>query len=255
MRPVPRRLRHGEEATLVEHLGELRARIFIMLLAVVAAFVVTYTFHGRILNWLNRPLPDNLKKPATFSPIEPFTTSIWVSFWAALIIAIPIVFWQVWAFMAPAFSEHYQRSMTMLVAFSAVLGLGGLAFGYWVVLPPAIHFLTNYDSSHYEILLRAKDYYRFVTFVLLGVALAFEVPVFVLGLVRLRILTARQLRKTWRMGVFAMVVIGVLLPGVDPVTTILSCIPLVVLYVLSIGLATFFEPRWRAAGKPATEQP
>jgi sec-independent protein translocase protein TatC len=253
MRPIPRRLRHGEEATLVEHLGELRTRLIVCLAAITVAFVVTYIFHGRILTWLNRPLPDDLKKPSTFSPIEPFTTSIWVSLWAALIIAIPIVFWQVWAFMAPAFAEHYQRSMTMLVAFSAVLGLGGLAFGYWVVLPPAIHFLTNYDSNHYNILLRAKDYYRFVSFVLLGVALAFEVPVFVLGLVRLRILTAAQLRRTWRIGVFAMVVIGVLLPGVDPVTTILSVIPLVVLYVLSIGLATFFEPRWRAAGKPATE--
>jgi sec-independent protein translocase protein TatC len=128
-----------------------------------------------------------------------------------------------------------------------VLGLGGLAFGYWVILPPAIHFLTNYDSNHFEILLRAKDYYRFVSFVLLGVALAFEVPVFVLGLVRLRILTAAQLRRTWRIGVFVMVVIGVILPGVDPVSTILSCIPLVALYLLSIGLATFFEPRWRTA--------
>ena len=116
-----------------------------------------------------------------------------------------------------------------------------------MVLPPAIHFLTNYDSSHFEILLRAKDYYRFVSFVLIGVALAFEVPVFVLGLVRLRIMTAAMLRRTWRVGVFVMVVIGVILPGVDPVTTILSVIPLVVLYVLSIGLATFFEPRWREA--------
>ena len=146
MRLVPRRLRHGEEATLVEHLGELRARLFIVLGAILVAFIVTYVFHGHILDWLNRPLPDNLRKPATFSPIEPFSTSIWVSLWAALVIAMPIVFWQIWAFLAPAFAEHYQRSMAMLVAFAAVLGLGGLAFGYWVVLPPAIHFLTNYDS-------------------------------------------------------------------------------------------------------------
>jgi sec-independent protein translocase protein TatC len=247
MRLFPRRLRHGEEVTLVEHLGELRTRLIICLLAIAVAFVVTYTFHGRILEWLNRPLPDDLKKPTTFSPIEPFATSIMVSLWAALIIALPIVFWQLWAFLAPAFTEHYQRSMSILVAFAAVLGLGGLAFGYWVILPPAIHFLTNYDSSHFHILLRARDYYRFVSFVLLGVALAFEVPVFVLGLVRLRILSAARLRRTWRVGVFLMTVIGVILPGVDPVTTILSVIPLVALYVLSIGLATFFEPRWRQA--------
>jgi sec-independent protein translocase protein TatC len=156
------------------------------------------------------------------------------------------VLWQLWSFLAPAFEEHRQRSMATLVGFATVLALGGVAFGYWVVLPPAIHFLTNYDSSHYTILIRARDYYRFVSFVLLGVALAFEVPVFVLALVRLRILTARQLRRTWRVGVFVMTAIGVALPGVDPVSTTLSVIPLVGLYVLAIGLASFLEPRWES---------
>jgi len=242
---LPRRLRHGEEATLVEHLGELRTRLIIALAALAIGFGVAYAFHGHILHWLNRPLPDNLQKPTTFSPIEPFATSIMVSLWAGLLLALPIVFWQIWAFLAPAFEEHRQRSMAVLVLFATVLGLGGVAFGYWVILTPAIHFLTNYDSSHYTILIRARDYYRFVSFVLLGVAIAFEVPVFVLALVRLRILSAAQLRHTWRIGIFVMVVIGVLLPGVDPVSTILSVIPLVLLYVLAIGLATFLEPRWR----------
>jgi sec-independent protein translocase protein TatC len=253
---VPRRLRHGEEATLVEHLGELRSRLIIALGALAVGFGVAYAFHGHLLHWLNRPLPDKLQKPVTFSPIEPFTTSIMVSLWAGLLIALPVVFWQIWAFLAPAFEENRQRSMALLVTFATVLGLGGVAFGYFVILSPAIHFLTNYDSSHYTILIRARDYYRFVSFVLLGVAIAFEVPVFVLALVRLRILSSARLRSTWRYGVFIMTVIGVLLPGVDPVSTILSVIPLVTLYVLSIGLATFLEPRWRAAEAgttPATE--
>ncbi len=253
MRPFPRRLRHGEEATLVEHLGELRMRLMIALGSLAAAFVVTYVFHGRLLEWLNRPLPPHLRKPATFSPIEPFATSIWVSLWAAFLLALPVIFWQLWAFLAPAFEEHRQRSMAALVGFATLLGLGGVAFGYWVILPPAIHFLTNYDSSHFTILIRARDYYRFASFVLLGVALAFEVPVFVLGLVRLRIMTAAQLRRTWRVGIFVMTVIGVILPGVDPVSTILSVVPLVALYLLSIGLASFFEPRWRAGTAPAVE--
>jgi sec-independent protein translocase protein TatC len=243
---LPRRLRHGEEATLVEHLGELRSRLIISLAALAVGFAVAYAFHGQLLGWLNRPLPHNLRKPTTFSPIEPFATSIMVSLWAGLLLALPVVFWQIWAFLAPAFEEHRQRSIALLVAFASVLGLGGVAFGYFVILNPAIHFLTNFDSTHYTILIRARDYYRFVSFVLLGVALAFEVPVFVLALVRLRILSAARLRATWRFGVFLMTVIGVALPGVDPVSTILSVIPLVSLYLLSIGLATFFEPRWRA---------
>ena len=243
---MPRRLRHGEEATLVEHLGELRTRLIIALVALAAGFGIAYAFHGRILDWLNRPLPPNLDKPVTFSPIEPFATSIMVSLWAGFLLALPVILWQLWAFLAPAIEEHRQRSIAVAVGFATVLAAAGVTFGYFVILSPAIHFLTNYDDTHYTILIRARDYYRFVSFVLLGVALAFEVPVFVLALVRLRILSAAQLRRTWRLGIFVMTVIGVLLPGVDPVSTILSVIPLVVLYVLSIGLATFFEPRWRA---------
>lgn len=243
LRP-PRRLRHGEEATLVEHLGELRSRLIVSLIAIAAALVFTYIFHDRILHWLNAPLPQHLRKPVTLSPAEPFTTSLMISFWAAVLIALPIVLWQLWAFLAPAFEEHRQRAVALVVGFATVLGLGGVAFGYFLILPPAMHFLTNYDSAHYNILIRAKDYYRFVMWVLIGVAAAFEVPVFVLALVRLRILTAAKLRSTWRVGVFVMTVIGVLLPGVDPVSTILSVIPLVSLYVLSIVLASILEPRW-----------
>jgi sec-independent protein translocase protein TatC len=245
MSVLPRRLRHGEEATLVEHLGELRTRLIISLVALAAGFGIAYGFHGRLLDWLNRPLPDSLGKPVTFSPIEPFATSIMVSLWAGLLLALPIVLWQLWAFLAPAFEERRQRSLIVPVAFATILGVGGVLFGYFVILSPAIHFLTNYDSSHYDIQIRARDYYRFVSFVLLGVAVAFEVPVFVLALVRLRILSAAQLRRTWRLGIFVMTVVGVILPGVDPVSTLLSVIPLVLLYVLAIGLATFLEPRWR----------
>jgi sec-independent protein translocase protein TatC len=244
---LPRRLRHGEEATLVEHLGELRARLVICIAAVTGAFIVTYAFHGHLLHWLNAPLPADKRPPITLGVLEPFTVSIMVSFYAACLIALPIVFWQVWAFLAPAFEDRYQRSVSILVAFAAALALGGIAFGYFLVLPAAVHFLTNYDSDQFQILIRARDYYAFTSLLLLAVALAFEVPVFVLGLVRLRIVTAAKLRQGWRIGIFAMVVLGVLLPGVDPVSTALSCAVLVALYALSIGLATFFEPRWRGS--------
>src|SRR5216110_2594209 len=140
MRPFPRRLRHGEEATLVQHLGELRTRLMIALAALAVGFAVAYAFHGHLLDWLNRPLPPDLRKPFTFSPIEPFATSIMVSLWAGLLLALPIVFWQIWAFLAPAFEENRQRSMALLVAGATVLGLGGVGFGYFVILTPAIHF-------------------------------------------------------------------------------------------------------------------
>ena len=182
MRPFPRRLRHGEEATLVEHLGELRTRLFISLGALAAAFVVTYVFHGHLLHWLNRAAPGRICEAGDLQPDRAVRDRRSGSASGPRsLLALPVVFWQLWAFLAPAFEEHRQRSMALLVGFATLLGLGGVAFGYYVILPPAIHFLTNYDSSHFEILVRARDYYRFVSFVLLGVALAFEVPVFVLA--------------------------------------------------------------------------
>jgi sec-independent protein translocase protein TatC len=242
---IPRRLRHGEEATLVEHLGELRARLVVSLLALTAGFVVAFAFHGRILDWLNRPLPSHVGKPVTLSPAEPFLTSVKIALLAGFLLALPIILWQVWAFLAPAMEEHSQRVVSVCVVISAVLLACGILFGYYVALPNAIHFLTNYDSEHYQIELRARDYYSFTTLVLFAMAIVFELPLFVLALVRLRIVTARQLRRSWRGGIVAITALAVALPGVDPVTTCMELAPLLILYFGSVLAAGLVEKRAR----------
>lgn len=246
MRLLPRRLRHGEEATLVEHLGELRTRLVICLLSIAVAFSVVYAFHGRLLTWLNRPLPEHLRKPTTFSVAEPFITSFMVSFWASLLIALPICIWQLWSFLAPAFQERSQRVVVGFTAFAALLLAGGIAFGYFVALPAAVHFLTNYDSSHFQIQIRARDYYSFVVTVLFAVGIVFELPIFVLGLARLGIVPASKLRRNRRIGYVIVAALAVALPGIDPVTTLFEMAPLMVLFELSIWLAVFFDRRWKA---------
>jgi sec-independent protein translocase protein TatC len=245
MRLVPRRLRHGEEATLVEHLGELRARLVISLLAIVVAFVAVYAVHGRLLDLLNRPLPKDLRTPTTFGVAEPFITSFTVTFWAAVLIALPIWLWQLWSFLAPAMQEHSQRIIAGFSAFAALLLAGGLVFGYFVALPAAVHFLTNYDSSHYNTQIRAKDYYAFVITVLFAVGIVFELPIFVLGLARLGILPSAKLRRNRRIGYVVVAAVAVALPGVDPVTTLMEMAPLMLLFEASIWLAVVFERRWR----------
>jgi sec-independent protein translocase protein TatC len=244
---LPRRLGHGEEATLVEHLDELRTRLIIALLALAVGFAIAFVFHGQLLDWLNRPLPANLKKPATFGVAEPFLTSVMVSLYAAFLLALPVILWQTWSFLAPAFEQHQQRKVAVLVAFATVLGVGGVLFGYWVALPAAVKFLTHYDSSHYQIFVRARDYYSFASLVLLACAVVYEVPIFVLALVRLRVLSAAKLRKNWRLGIVIMTVVAVALPGVDPVTTLLELGPLLILYALAVVLATILEPRWQTS--------
>jgi sec-independent protein translocase protein TatC len=241
---LPRRLDPGEEATLVEHLDELRSRLIVSLAGLAAAFAVTYVFHRHLLHWLNEPLPANKRKPVTFGVAEPFLTSITVSLYAAFLLALPLLFWQAWSFLAPAFVKHTQRVVAGFVAFASVLLVGGIAFGYFVALPAAVHFLTNYDNSEYKILIRARDYYSFAALTLLAVGLVFEVPIFVLALVRLRVFTAAKLRRNWRIGVVTMAALAVALPGVDPVTTTFEMVPLVGLYLLSVLLAGIFEKRW-----------
>src|SRR5262249_27521203 len=214
---LPRRLRHGEEATLVEHLGELRARIVVSLVALGVAFIAAYAVHGRILTWLHRPLPDHIGKPITLSPAEPFLTSIKVSLLAGFLLALPIILWQVWAFLAPAIEEGQQRTISAFVLLATLLLAGGVLFGYYVALPAAIHFLTNYDKAYFHVELRARDYYSFATLVLFAMAVVFELPIFVLALVRLGVVSAAKLRRAWRVGIVAVVALGVALPGVDPV--------------------------------------
>ncbi len=218
MKRLPRRLGHSEEATLVEHLDELRSRIIVSLLAVGAAFIVAYVFHAHLIHWLERALPEKHRHLLTLGVAEPFLTSIWVSIWAGFLIALPVVLWQLWSFLAPAFEAHTQRLVAYFVLLSTVLLAFGLTFGYFVALPAAVHFLTNYDNNLFNVQIRARDYITFSMTVLLAVALVFELPIFVLALVRLGVLSTQQLRSNRRLGYFIVAVVGVLLPGIDPVT-------------------------------------
>ncbi len=248
MRLLPRRLAHGEEATLVEHLGELRTRIVFCLIAVAVTTSVAYAFHGTLLNWLNRPLPTvngHKYHPITIDVSEPFLTSFWISLWTGLLLALPVVLWQFWGFFAPAFQKHTQRKVAGFSLFSAVLLLAGIAFGYFVVLDPAIHFLTNFDKTHYRIDIRAKSYYSFVMLVLVATAIVFELPVFILALARIGILPAEKLRRNRRLGYVLVAALAVALPGVDPVTTTLEMIPLMILFEGSIWMVVFFDRVWK----------
>lgn len=251
MKALPRRLRHGEEATLVEHLDELRTRIFVCLGALALGFVVAFVFRHTLLGWLNAPLPAGRGKPITLGVAEPFLTSFKISLLAGLGLALPVVLWQLWSFLAPAVEEHAQRLVFLFVLLASVLLVAGVAFGYWVVLPQAVHFLTNFDQSQYQIQLRARDYYGFVMTVLLAVGLVFQLPIFILALVRLDVLSTQTLRRNRRLGYFIVAVIAVLLPGVDPVTTTLETVPLVVLYEASIWLAVLVERRSAVRAEPA----
>ena len=109
-----------------------------------------------------------------------------MSLYAGVVLASPVILWQVWAFFAPAFEPTAERKMLALAAFAATLGAAGISFGYWIVLPRAMHWLTNYDSTIFLHLIQARAYYSFVATVLLGIVIVFQLPLVVLGLVGTR---------------------------------------------------------------------
>jgi sec-independent protein translocase protein TatC len=242
----PRRLRHGEEATLVEHLTELRTRLLIGLGSVGVAFVFTYWQRHKLLDWLLAPLPEGFEV-TTLSPGEPFVTSFTVAFYAAVAAALPILIWQIWAFLAPAFEDANQAVVARLVVAATILLLCGMAFGYWVALPKILDVLLNWDAEIYDTQLRAREYFGFTSLLLLGFGVMFELPVFILGLVRLGILSSAKLRRNRRVGYGLCVITIVLLPGVDFVSMGLQALPVVVLFEASIWISVFFERRWEAA--------
>jgi sec-independent protein translocase protein TatC len=156
---------------------------------------------------------------------------------------LPVILWQLWTFLAPALDPAAERRVLLLAVFGVVLGAAGLAFGYGVLLPRAVHWLTSFDTTHFQLLLRASSYYSFVTSVLLGVVCVFELPLIVLTLVHLGVLSSSTLRRNRRKGYFIVAVAALALPGPDPVTTLLELLPMWGLFEGSIWLAVLAERR------------
>jgi len=242
---LPRRLGHGEEATLVEHLEELRQRLFVCIGAVVVGFIAAYIVHDRLIDALEKTLPPNLRKQGltTLTLGEPFMTSMWISVYTGFVIALPIIIWQAWSFFLPAADPQHERMLRIFTFVSVVLLAIGIGFGYEIALPKAAHFLGTYDQGQYHQLIRARDFIGFSAKVLVAMAIVFELPLFVIGLTRIGILQTSTLRRSRRVGYFVVCCIGVALPGVDPVTTIIETIPLLILYEASIWACVLLEKR------------
>jgi sec-independent protein translocase protein TatC len=247
MARLPRRLTHEESVTLVEHLDELRSRLIVSGVCLVATFTVTYIFRKTLIGWLNAPLPAHQKGHVlTFDPLEAFTTSFMVALYAAIALSLPVLLWQLWSFLAPAFEETSQKVVVRLVGAATALFAGGMAFAYWVVLPAAIPFLLNFDSDVYQNEIRARPYYSFAATTIFALGLLFELPIVILGLVRLGIISSQTLRQNRRIGMGLCVIAAVLLPGVDLVTTAFQAIPILALFEISIWVSVYFEKRWAA---------
>jgi sec-independent protein translocase protein TatC len=166
-----------------------------------------------------------------------------VSAYFAVLIILPLLLYQVYAFVIPALSREERRVATPTVLAAPVLFLIGAVFTYFAVLPPAVHFLQGYNSSEFQVVVGAQSYYKFEIMLMMGIGLAFQVPLLALGLQRVGAISASTLTLNWRYALVLIAVIVAALPGVDPVTMTMETVPLVALYLLSIVMLKWVEHR------------
>lgn len=243
----PRRARPDEPLSVVEHLTELRTRAVVSVLALVVAFAGMYAVHDALLDILTWPLPDDTGRLITLSPTEPFFTVLKVSFWAAVLVALPVWLYQAYAFVIPAVADQSRRVTIAIVTGLSGLFMAGVAFGYAVVLPVALDFLVGFGGDTFNSQLRAGEYFAFATTMLLASGLMFEVPVAMTALARMGVASAALYRRQWRVALIAIAALAAILPGGDPFSMVLLMIPQVVLYGVGIALAARFgqPPAWR----------
>jgi len=179
-------------------------------------------------------------QPVTLGPGEPFSATFTVAFYFALLISMPLVLYQLYAFVLPAFSPTEKKVAVPLLLMVPFLFVAGAVFAYFVVVPAALKFLLNFNDTEFNTMLRARDYYSFVLLTLLSAGIVFQVPVGILGLTRLGIVTPAKLKHNRRYAYLGCAVLAAALPGVDPVSMLIEMVPLVLLYELSILLAVFF---------------
>jgi sec-independent protein translocase protein TatC len=253
-----RPISHEDRLSVVDHLDELRSRLIVCALAFGVAWAFTAWQNHLVLEIVNAPLPDTANgkqiEPITLGPAEAFYTTLTNSAYVALLIAAPVILYEIYAFVLPAFSPTERRVATPLLMLVPVLFVAGVVFCYFVVLAPALDFLLNFNADEFNTQVRARDYYSFILLLMLAMGIGFQIPVGVLAACKLGVTSAEKLRRSRRYAIVAIVVLASLLPTLDPLTLILESIPLYLLFELSIVLAARFgRPAYDLPDEPAAE--
>jgi sec-independent protein translocase protein TatC len=220
-------IKHDEHLDVVGHLDELRFRVVVSLAAFGTALGLCFWQNRWLLDLVNQPLGPH-RHPVTLGVAEPFTTTLTVSAYAAIVLA---------------FSPAQKRVAVPLLLMVPFLFIAGVAFAYLLVIPAALQFLLHFNHSQFNTQIRAKDYYGFVSLTLLACGGVFQLPVGILGLTKMGITSPAKLRKNRRYAILMCALVAAALPGVDPVSMLLEFLPLLVLYEVSIWVARLVELR------------
>jgi sec-independent protein translocase protein TatC len=240
----------AEGMTLLEHVRELRNRVFIAVIALAVGTGISFTFSERILQFLISPYGDKL---LATSPLEALTNVFTVSLTAGAIFAMPIILWQIFGFIAPGLLPKEKKWIFFGLPFALILFAMGVSFAWFIMLPAALGFLTGIFPGVFNVQLRPDEYIPFVTGILFWMGVAFEMPMIIFILAKAGVVSSYVLRKQWRFAVVIIAVIAaVITPTPDPVNMSIVMVPLLILYVFSIFMASLAR---RGAQSPALLDP
>jgi sec-independent protein translocase protein TatC len=246
---------NGKQMSFLEHLEELRKRLLHSILSIVVGFGICFYFHEQIYRYLARPLTDTLRslhladKLVYTNPIDPFNLYVKLAIVGGIFLASPYILLQLWLFISPGLYRHEKRYVWPFVLLTSSLFIAGGAFAYKLAFPPALKFLLQFGHS-FQPMVTINEYLSIATTIILGVGVVFELPVVILILSLFGIVTPKFLVKNLR---YAILVTAVLAAGIAPTpdlaTLFIIWIPMVGLYVLSIGLSwlVYVRKRKRAA--------
>ncbi|MCO4845193.1 MAG: twin-arginine translocase subunit TatC [Sulfurovum sp.] len=239
---------------LKPHLVELRKRLGLSVLSVFIAFIVAFVFHEALLEWVTAPLNEALAEVAHLSKKAAdgmvtthqvggaFFVALKVSFFAALLGALPFILYQLWLFVAPGLYSNEKKMILPFVIGGSVMFLVGVMFAYYVVTPFGFQFLITFGSFLYTPLINIEDYVGFFTKIMMGFGIAFELPVFAYFLALLGLVTDKSLKDFFKYAVLIIFVAAALLTPPDVLTQLLMAAPLIILYGVSILIVRAVNP-------------
>jgi sec-independent protein translocase protein TatC len=229
--------------SFLDHLEELRHRLFHCLISVVVGFLVCWTFADDIYAGLAAPLTGTLRELGMddhlvyTNPVAPFQLYVHMAFLGSLFVAAPFVLYQVWAFISPGLYPHERRYAAPFVFLCSGLFMTGGAFAYYVAFPAALRFLLTFGGQ-FRPMITVNEYFSLATTIILGLALVFELPVLILFLTLLRIMTPRFLLRNFRYAVLLIFILAAAItPTPDIPTMMLFAMPLIGLYLFGVGLS------------------
>ncbi|MBC7359464.1 MAG: twin-arginine translocase subunit TatC [Desulfacinum sp.] len=242
-----------------EHLEELRRRLITCAIAVGVGFVICYFFKERIFQWLMKPLIEALPADGSrhliyTAPHEAFLTYLKVSFLAGAGLAVPVILFQFWRFVAPGLYEHERRYLYPIVILSTVFFLGGALFGYYVVFPYGFQFFASFATDLIAPMISTKEFLSFATRLLFAFGAIFELPLITFFLAKLGLISSTFLKRQRKYAILVIFAIAAILTPPDVFTQILMAGPLLILYEMSVWIAHFFGRKEAAEDAVETDE-